>query len=227
MSRILIVDDEPQMARALNINLKARHYEVATAPDGATALQLATRNPPDAVILDLGLPDMPGIDVIHGLRVWTSLPIIVVSGRTELTAKVAALDAGADDYLTKPFLMEEFLARLRAVLRRPPALDEPGTVNIARWRVDLAAYTAVPRSGKGKPLHLTPTEWRLITPLLRNPGRLVTGRQLLRAVWGPGHEHSTNYLRVYIAALRRKFEPDPSHPRHLITEPGIGYRFEP
>jgi two-component system KDP operon response regulator KdpE len=227
MSRVLIIDDEPQMTRALNINLKARHYDVATAPDGITALQLASRTPPDAVILDLGLPDVPGIDVIHGLRVWTSLPIIVISGRTDLADKVAALDAGADDYLTKPFLMEEFLARLRAVLRRPPAIDEPGTVNIAGWRVDLTAYTAVPASGKGDPLHLTPTEWRLLAPLLRNPARLVTGRHLLQAVWGPGHEQRTNYLRVYIAGLRQKLEPDPTHPRHLITEPGIGYRFEP
>ncbi|MFE2425876.1 response regulator [Streptomyces sp. NPDC059373] len=227
MSRVLIVDDEPQMTRALLIHLKARHYDVATAPDGATALQLASRNPPDVVVLDLGLPQVSGIDVIQGLRAWTSLPIIVVSGHTDLAEKVAALDAGADDYLTKPFLMEEFFARLRAVLRRPPAIDEPGTVNIADWQVDLAAYTAVPASGEGEALHLTPTEWRLLAPLLRNPGRLVTGRQLLRAVWGPGHEQRTNYLRVYFAGLRRKFEPDPTHPRHLITEPGIGYRFEP
>jgi two-component system KDP operon response regulator KdpE len=227
MSRVLIVDDEPQMTRALQINLKARHYDVATAPDGATALQLASRNPPDVVVLDLGLPEVPGIDVIQGLRAWTSLPIIVVSGHTDLADKVEALDAGADDYLTKPFLMEEFLARLRAVLRRPPAIDEPGTVNIADWRVNLAAYTAVRASGKGEALRLTPTEWRLLAPLLRNPGRLVTGRQLLRAAWGPGHEQRTNYLRVYFSGLRRKFEPDPTHPRHLITEPGIGYRFEP
>jgi two-component system KDP operon response regulator KdpE len=225
--RVLIVDDEPQMTRALDINLKARHYDVATAPDGTTALRLAARKPPDAILLDLGLPDVPGIDVIIGLRVWTSLPIIVLSGRTDTTEKIAALDAGADDYLTKPFLMEELFARLRAVLRRPPAIDEPGTVTLADWLIDLGAYTAVPASGDGEPLHLTPTEWRLLTPLLRNPGRLVTGRRLLREVWGPEHEERTNYLRVYVACLRRKLEPDPAHPRHLITEPGLGYRFEP
>ncbi|TJZ94298.1 response regulator [Actinacidiphila oryziradicis] len=227
MRRVLIVDDEPQMVRALDINLRAREYDVATARDGSTALRLASRKPPDVIILDLGLPDLPGIDVIHGLRVWTSLPIIVVSGRTDTTEKIAALDAGADDYLTKPFLMEELLARLRAVLRRPPAIDEPGTVTIADWQLDLAAYTAAPASGNGEPLHLTPTEWRLLAPLLRNPGRLVTGRQLLQDVWGPDCEERTNYLRVYISGLRQKLEPDPAHPRHLITEPGIGYRFEP
>jgi two-component system KDP operon response regulator KdpE len=227
MRRVLIVDDEPQVLRALDINLRARHYDVATARDGSTALRLASRNPPDVIILDLGLPDLPGIDVIHGLRVWTSLPIIVLSGQTDAAEKIAALDAGADDYLTKPFMMEELLARLRAVLRRPPAIDEPGTVNIADWQLDLAAYTAAPASGNGETLHLTPTEWRLLTSLLRNPGRLVTGRQLLRDVWGPGREDRTNYLRVYISGLRQKLEPDPAHPRHLITEPGIGYRFEP
>jgi two-component system KDP operon response regulator KdpE len=227
MRRVLVVDDEPQMVRALDINLKARHYDVATARDGSTALRLAARKPPDVVILDLGLPDLPGMDVIHGLRVWTSLPIIVLSGDTEVADKIAALDAGADDYVTKPFMMEELLARLRAVLRRPSAIDEPGTVNIADWQLDLAAYTAAPVSGNGEALHLTPTEWRLLTSLLRNPGRLVTGRQLLRDVWGPDREERTNYLRVYISGLRQKLERDPAHPRHLITEPGIGYRFEP
>ena len=185
MRRVLIVDDEPQMTRALGINLTARNYGVATAPDGATALSLASRTPPDAMILDLGLPDLPGIDVIHALRGWTSLPIIVLSGRTDTTDKVAALDAGADDYLTKPFAMEELMARLRAVLRRPPVIEEPGTVDIAGYRVDLAACTAEPLSGKGLPLHFTPTEWRILRTLLRRPGRLVTGRHLLRQVWGP------------------------------------------
>jgi two-component system KDP operon response regulator KdpE len=227
MMRVLIVEDQPQMTRALDINLKARKYEVATAPDGATALKLASRNPPDAVLLDLGLPGLSGLDVIQGLRGWTSLPIIVLSGRSHPAEKVATLDAGADDYLTKPFSMEELLARLRAVLRRPPVIDEPDTVDLGPWRIDLAACTAVPRSGQGKTLHLTPTEWRLLIPLLRNPGRLVTGRQLLRDVWGPEAEKRTNYLRVYLSGLRHKLEPDPAYPRHLITEPGLGYRFEP
>ncbi|WP_329311122.1 response regulator [Streptomyces sp. NBC_01262] len=227
MTRILIVDDEPQMIRALRINLKARTYDVATAPNATTALQAASRNPPDAVLLDLGLPDLPGIDVIHGLRAWTSVPVIVISGQSDPAEKVAALDAGADDYLTKPFAMVELLARLRAVLRRPAAIDEPGIVDVGPWRVDLAACTAVSSSGQSEPLHLTPTEWRLLIPLLRNPRRLITGRQLLREVWGPGAEQKSNYLRIYFCGLRHKLEPDPAHPHHLITEPGLGYRFDP
>jgi two-component system KDP operon response regulator KdpE len=227
MRRILIVDDASRTTRGLDIALKSCGYAVATVPDATTALRLASCNPPDAVVLDLDLPDSQGLDAILGLRGWTCLPIIVLSARTDPADKIAALDAGADDYLTKPFLTEELAARLRAVLRRLPTTEEPGTVDIADWRVNLAAYTAVPASGKGEALHLTPTEWRLLTPLLRNPGRLVPGRQLLRDVWGPQREKQTNYLRVYIAGLRRKLEPDPAHPRHLITEPGIGYRFEP
>jgi len=227
MRRVLIVDDEPQMTRALGINLSARHYGVATAPDGTTALRLASRTPPDVIILDLGLPDLAGIDVIQALRGWTSLPIIVLSGRTAAADKVAALDAGADDYMTKPFSIEELLARLRAVLRRPAVIGEAGVVAVADYLVDMEAYTAVPRSGTGDPLHLTPTEWRLLMPLLRNPGRLVTGRQLLSEVWGPQFDRRTNYLRVYMAGLRQKLEPEPTRPRHLITEPGLGYRFEP
>jgi len=227
MRRVLIVEDEPRTNRALDINLTAQHYGVATAPDGATALSLASRTPPDAIILGLGLPDLTGIDIIQALRGWTSLPIIVLAGSSDPADKVAALDAGADDYVTRPFVMEELMARLRAVLRRPPVIDESGTIDIAGYRVDMAAFTAVPRSGKGRPLHFTPTEWRLLLTLLRNPSRLVTGRQLLRDVWGPASEERTNYLRVYMAGLRQKLEPDPAHPRYLITEPGMGYRFEP
>ncbi|MEU1627996.1 response regulator transcription factor [Streptomyces sp. NPDC020096] len=228
MRRVLVVDDEPQMLRALGINLKARHYAVATAQDGTTALRLASRCPPDAIVLDLGLPDLDGVEVIAGLRAWCSAPIIVLSGRTGPAVTVEALDAGADDYLTKPFSMDELLARLRAVLRRPvTAAQSRETVEVAAFTVDLDSYTAVPTSGRGEPLHFTPTEWRLLAPLLRNPGRLVTGAQLLRDVWGPGRENRTNYLRIYMSALRRKLEPDPSRPRHLITEPGLGYRFDP
>ncbi len=227
MRRVLIVDDEPRMTRALHINLRARHYDVTTAADGRSALRLAGQEPPDAVLLDLGLPDLSGIDVIHGLRAAASTPIIVLSGRTGITEKIAAFDAGADDYLTKPFVMEELLARLRAVLRRPPVIDAPGPVGIGGYRVDLAAYTVTPAAGRGEPLHLTPNEWRLLARLLRTPGRVVTSRQLLHDVWGPGFEDRSNYLRVYFANLRRKLEPDRAHPRHLITESGIGYRFEP
>lgn len=227
MRRVLIVEDEPQMVRALKINLAARHYHVTTAPDGGTALRLASRLPPDVILLDLGLPDLPGLDVIHGLRAWSALPIIVLSGRSEMTDKIAAFEAGADDYLTKPFHMEELLARLRAVLRRPPVLDDETTIAIGNHRVDLGTFTITPVEAGTEPVHLTPNEWRLLVPLLRNPGRVVTGRQLLREVWGPGYERRSNYLRVYFATLRDKLEPDRAHPRHLITESGIGYRFEP
>lgn len=228
MTRVLVVDDEPQMSRTLGINLSARHYDVLTAPDGSTALRLASCTPPDAILLDLGLPDISGMDVIRGLRVWTSQPIIVLSGRTDVADKIAALNAGADDYLTKPFLMEELLARLRAVLRRPSVVAEPGTrVDIGGFVVDFGAYTITSRSGQESTVHLTPNEWRLLVPLLRDPGRVVAGSRLLREVWGPGFENRGNYLRVYFATLRRKLEADPAHPRHLITEFGIGYRFQP
>jgi two-component system KDP operon response regulator KdpE len=186
---------------------------------------------PDAVLLDLGLPNLPGLDVIHGLRAWTSVPIIVLSGQSEPADRIAALDAGADDHVTKSFVMEELLARLRAILRRPPVIEAPGSVDVGPWRIDLAACIAVSKSSSQpepiEPLHLTPTEWRLLSPLLRNPHRLITGRQLLRDIWGPQAEDKSNYLRVYLSGLRRKLEHDPAHPRHLITEPGLGYRFEP
>jgi two-component system, OmpR family, KDP operon response regulator KdpE len=224
MTSVLIVEDEPHLLRALAINLRARRYDVHTAANGRTALTLAGRRPPDLVILDLGLPDIEGIDVIHGLRGWTQIPIVVLSARQDQADKVAALDAGADDYLTKPFGMDELLARLRAALRRATAEDHQPAVAIGAYTVDLAAKTV---TGGSEPVRLTPTEWHLLEVLVRNMGKLVGQPQLLRELWGPGYETQTNYLRVYMAQLRRKLEPDPSRPQHLLTEPGLGYRFQP
>ena len=223
--RVLVVDDEPQIRRALAVNLKARGYDVDQAASGEEALHLAAARHPDVVLLDLGLPGVDGLDVIRGLRGWTTVPIVVLSVREAEADKVAALDLGADDYLTKPFGMDELLARLRAALRRshPPADEEP-VVETPDFRVDLAARRA---SAAGEEVHLTPTEWSILDVLLRHPGRLVSQRQLLQQVWGPTYERETNYLRVYLAQLRRKLEPDPARPRYLITEPGMGYRFEP
>ncbi|RAS61917.1 two-component system KDP operon response regulator KdpE [Lentzea atacamensis] len=225
MTKVLVVDDEPQIVRALRINLTARGYEVLTAPDGATALRLAADGKPDVVVLDLGLPDMDGTDVIAGLRGWTTLPIIVLSARSGSTDKVDALDAGADDYVTKPFGMDELLARLRAAVRRSAVAgpeDEP-IVKTASFTVDLAAKRVLKDDVE---VHLTPTEWGLLEVLARNAGKLVAQKQLLRDVWGPAYEKETHYLRVYLAQLRRKLEPEPARPRHLLTEPGMGYRFE-
>jgi two-component system KDP operon response regulator KdpE len=227
MTRVLVVDDEPQIVRALVINLKARAYEVDAAPDGRTALDLAASRHPDVVVLDLGLPDMDGVEVIRGLRGWTRVPILVLSARHSSDEKVEALDAGADDYVTKPFGMDELLARLRAAVRRAepagPGEDDLTTVETEGFTVDLAAKK-VHRDGKD--VRLTPTEWHLLEVLVRNTGRLVGQKQLLQEVWGPSYGTETNYLRVYMAQLRRKLEADPSHPRHFITEPGMGYRFE-
>ncbi|MCZ0206930.1 response regulator [Streptomyces achromogenes] len=227
MTRVLVVDDEPQIVRALVINLKARAYEVDAAPDGRTALDLAASRHPDVVVLDLGLPDMDGVEVIRGLRGWTRVPILVLSARHSSDEKVEALDAGADDYVTKPFGMDELLARLRAAVRRAEPAgtgeDELTTVETEAFTVDLAAKK-VHRDGKD--VRLTPTEWHLLEVLVRNTGRLVGQKQLLQEVWGPSYGTETNYLRVYMAQLRRKLEADPSRPRHFITEPGMGYRFE-
>lgn len=224
MTRILVVDDDPALLRALAINLRARHFDVDAAADGATALRHAASAPPDLVVLDLGLPDLDGVDVVAGLRGWTSVPIVVLSARDSQWAKVDALDAGADDYVTKPFGMDELLARIRAALRRAtPSPVEP-VVTTAAFTVDLAAHRV---TRDGIPVRLTPTEWHVLEVLVRNPGKLVTQQQLLREVWGPAYDEQTNYLRVYLAQLRRKLEPTPSRPRHLVTEPGIGYRFEP
>ncbi|MGH3944345.1 MAG: response regulator [Pseudonocardiaceae bacterium] len=226
MTRVLVIDDERQIVRALQINLAARGYQVLTAANGTAALRAAADGHPDVVVLDLGLPDLDGTEVIAGLRGWTSVPIIVLSARTDSTDKVQALDAGADDYVTKPFGMDELLARLRAAVRRTSAAagaDEPVIATDA-FTIDRAAKK-VHRGGVE--VHLTPTEWGILDMLVRHSGRLVTQRQLLTEVWGPAYLKETHYLRVYLAQLRRKLEPDPSRPRYLVTEPGMGYRFEP
>jgi two-component system KDP operon response regulator KdpE len=224
MSRILVVDDDHQLLRALRINLRARGYEVVLAADGATALSAASRQPPDLVVVDLGLPDMDGVEVVEGIRGWSRAPVIVLSARHLEQSKVRALDAGADDYVTKPFGMDELLARVRAALRRAvPAQAEPVVATDA-FTIDLAARRVTRR---GADVRLTPTEWHVLEVLVRNAGRLVSQRQLLQEVWGPRYESETNYLRVYVAQLRAKLEPDPARPRYLLTEQGMGYRFLP
>jgi two-component system KDP operon response regulator KdpE len=220
----LAVDDEPAMLRALRINLRARGYEVTTAPTGGEALTEARRRPPGAVILDLGLPDIDGIEVIRGLRAWTRAPIIVLSGRTGSGDKITALDAGADDYVSKPFAMEELFARLRAALRRDEGTPAPAQITIGRCEIDLATHTAQDRT---VPVHLTRTEWRLVEILTSHPGQLVSTRILLNEIWGPGNERNSHHLRFHMAGLRRKLELNPSRPRHLLTEPGMGYRYQP
>jgi two-component system KDP operon response regulator KdpE len=212
------------MLRALRINLRVRKYDVTTAATGREALAEARRRPPDAVILDLGLPDVDGIEVIRELRGWSRAPVIVLSGRTGPGDKIAALDAGADDYVTKPFSMEELLARLRAALRRDDTGPLPVRVRVGRCEIDLAARTALDGA---RAVRLTPTQWRLLEILLRHPGQLVGTQRLLTEIWGPGYERYTHYLRFHMAGLRRKLEDDPSRPRHLLTEPGMGYRYQP
>ncbi|MGW6395326.1 response regulator [Streptomyces sp. NPDC055103] len=232
MTWVLVVEDDAQLARALVINLQARQYAVDTAPDGATALSLAAAEPPDVLIVDLGLPDMDGVDVIRALRRWSRAPVLVLSARSGSEDKIRALDAGADDYMTKPFSMDELMARLRAATRRTteaphaavsPATDD-GRVVTDEFTVDLVAKKV---RREGRDVRLTPTEWHLLEILICNPGRLISQRRLLQEVWGPTYSGKTNYLRVYMAQLRRKLEVDPSHPRYLITESGMGYRFEP
>ncbi len=253
MTRVLVVDDEPQILRALRINLRVRDYDVHVAATGAEALEVAGRYPPDLVILDLGLPDLDGVEVIQGLRGWTKAPIIVLSGRADSVDKVEALDAGADDYITKPFGVEELLARMRAAVRRTGAVEDLPRIKLGHLVVDLAAkrvtrQAAVPAGDQagaalagaaggpagadGGPaqaddIRLTPTEWHLLEVLLRNPGKLLSRNQLLTEVWGPGYADATGNLRLYMAQLRRKLEPDPARPRWLITEPGMGYRYQP
>ena len=228
MTTVLVIDDEPQILRALRINLRVREYEVHTAGSGSEALELAARHPPDLVILDLGLPDLDGVDVIHGLRGWTDAPIIVLSGRADSTDKVEALDAGADDYVTKPFGMDELLARMRAVSRRTsPDADTP-QFRLGDLVVDLAAKRVIRNGADGAAdIRLTPTEWHLLEVLLRNPGKLLSQQLLLAEVWGPGYADATGNLRLYMAQLRRKLEPDPARPHWLLTEPGMGYRYQP
>ncbi|MFE0106165.1 response regulator [Streptomyces sp. NPDC059009] len=226
MTRVLVVEDDPQLVRALVINMQARKFDVDAAPDGTTALRFAAARRPDVVVLDLGLPDIDGVDVIRVLRGWSRVPILVLSARRASDEKVAALDAGADDYITKPFSMDELLARLRAAVRRTATSVAPAPETVVKtdaFTVDLVAKKA---SRDGRDVRLTPTEWHLLEILVCNPGRLITQKHLLREVWGPSYGGKSNYLRVYMAQLRRKLEPDPAHPRYLITEPGMGYRFE-
>ncbi len=237
MTRVLVVDDEPQIIRALRINLRVRRYDVVIAATGTEALEQAARHPPDLVILDLGLPDLDGVEVIEGLRGWTDAPIIVLSGRADSTDKVEALDAGADDYVTKPFGMDELLARMRAVRRRTAGDGDEPQVQLGDLVVDLAAKRVRRQPGgpassaaplrPGSDIRLTPTEWHLLEVLLRSPGKLLSQQQLLTEVWGPGYADAAGNLRLYMAQLRRKLEPDPAHPRWLLTEPGMGYRFQP
>jgi two-component system KDP operon response regulator KdpE len=223
VTRILVVDDEPQILRALVTNLRARGYEVDAAGTGEIALQLAARHRPDLVVLDLGLPDMSGLDVIAGLRGWTDVPIVILSVRETERDKVAALDAGADDYVTKPFGMGELLARVRAALRRSTPASETPVVTTPDFTVDFATKRV---DRNGEEVKLTPTEWHMVEVLVRNEGKLVAQRQLLQEVWGPEYGTETNYLRVHMAHIRRKLEAEPSRPRYFLTEPGMGYRFE-
>ena len=241
MTRVLVVDDEPQILRALRINLRVRDYQVDVAATGTEALEMAARHPPDLVILDLGLPDLDGVEVIHGLRGWTKAPIIVLSGRADSTDKVEALDAGADDYITKPFGVEELLARMRVAVRHTGTAEDQPRIRLGDLIVDLAAKRVIRQApaaaggghggaaGAAAPddIRLTPTEWHLLEVLLRNPGKLLSRNQLLTEVWGPGYADATGNLRLYMAQLRRKLEPDPARPRWLITEPGMGYRYQP
>ena len=224
MSRVLVVDDDPQLTRALRISLRASGYDVVTAADGRAALREVAAHHPDLVVLDLGLPDLDGTEVLAGLRPGFTGPVLVLSARVDSRDKIGALDAGADDYVSKPFDMGELLARLRALQRRGTAESEASVVRSDAFTVDLTAKQVIV---DGAVVRLTPTEWGLLSELVRAPGRLVSQRQLLQAVWGPAYERETHYLRVYMGQLRRKLEPDPAQPRHLLTEPGMGYRFTP
>lgn len=227
MRTVLVVDDEPQLLRALQVNLHAEGYQVLTALDGTTALQHAESSHPDLIVLDLGLPDINGVDVITRIRRSSSTPIIVLSARHGSVDKVRALDAGADDYVTKPFGLDELLARLRVAERRLSTSDggeQVLTVDVGDFEVDLANRKVI---RDGLPVRLTPREWAILQLLVRNPGRLITQQQMLAKIWGPGYDGETHYLRVYMGQLRRKLEADPARPRHLLTEAGMGYRFEP
>jgi two-component system KDP operon response regulator KdpE len=224
MTAVLVVDDDPYLLRALRITLQAHGYAVTTAADGRSALLAAPQDPPSLVILDLGLPDMEGTSVINELRSWSQVPILVLSARHGSEDKVRALDAGADDYITKPFGLDELLARLRALLRRGVDAEPPPVITTEAFTIDLGNRRVL---RNGADIRLTPTEWKMLEVLARSPEKLVTQQQLLAEVWGPSYAKETNYLRVYMAQLRRKLEPDPANPRHLMTEAGIGYRFMP
>jgi two-component system KDP operon response regulator KdpE len=226
-NRVLVIDDDMQLLRALRIALSARGYDVAIAHSGAAGLAAAEQSPVDLVIVDLGLPDIDGVSVVEALRGWTAAPIIVLSARLTDETKIHALDAGADDYVTKPFSMGELLARIRAALRRTVPTEQTPVVTTEAFTIDLASHRATVTAGGGREARLTPTEWHLLEVLVRHPDRLVTHQQLLHEVWGPRYDNETNYLRVHIANLRRKLEPDPAQPRYLRTDPGLGYRFTP
>lgn len=226
MSRILLVDDDAQLRKALEINLTARGHDLSTAIDGQSALAVLTQGLPEVVLLDLGLPDLDGLEVLRRLRSWSAVPVVILTARTATADVVGALDAGADDFIAKPFGVEELLARVRAVLRRGASATETPMLALGRVRIDLSMRT-VTENATGEAVHLTPTEWNLLLELLASPGRLVGQRQLLQAVWGPGYETETHYLRLYVGQLRRKLEVTPARPQHLITEPGVGYRFLP
>ena len=223
-ARVLVVDDDPSLLRALTISLGARGYEVAAAQSGEEGLDRVAHWHPDAVLVDLGLPGIDGVEVIRGVRGWSDVPIIVLSARHQSMSKVEALDLGADDYVTKPFGMDELLARIRAALRRAPGADQDPHIEAEGFTVDLDVHRVV---RDGAAVHLTPKEWDLVEVLVRNPGRLMSQRQLLQEVWGPQYGTETEYLRVLMGRIRRKLEVDRSRPRHFITEPGMGYRFEP
>jgi two-component system KDP operon response regulator KdpE len=222
--RILVADDDPQILRALRITLTARGYDVVTAVDGREALDAAIAQHPDLIVLDLGMPGLTGIEVIEAVRGWSQLPILVVSGRSDSLDKVDALDAGADDYVTKPFAADELLARIRALSRRTPAATDEPVISFGDVTVDLVAHVV---SRAGTPVRLTPTEWKLLELLVRNPDRLVTRETILTEVWGPQYTTDTGYLRLYLSQLRKKLEAEPSKPRFLLTEAGMGYRFTP
>lgn len=223
--KLLIADDDPQIVRALRITLTAKGYEIVTATDGTQAIAAAVDEHPDLFLLDLGMPQLDGIDVIHAIRGWSEAPILVISGRTGAADKVDALDAGADDYVTKPFSIEELLARIRALTRRLPQHDADPVVAFGDVSVDLAAHSITrTTAGETRQVRLTPTEWQMLELLLRNPGRLVTRQTLLESIWGSAHVTDTGYLRLYMSQLRKKLERDPSDPVHLLTEPGMGYR---
>ncbi|GAA4900472.1 response regulator [Tessaracoccus lubricantis] len=225
--KILIADDDPQILRALRITLTAKGYEIFTAADGAQAITAAIDHHPDIFLIDLGMPELDGIEVIHGIRGWSQAPILVVSGRAGAADKVEALDAGADDYITKPFAVEELLARIRALTRRVPQEDATPVVHLGNVTIDLAAHSVTRETADGqKQIRLTPTEWQFIDILIRNAGKLVTRQTILTTIWGTEHAEDTGYLRLYVSQLRRKLEEDPSNPTYLLTEPGMGYRLD-
>ncbi|MCU1596367.1 MAG: two-component system, OmpR family, operon response regulator KdpE [Actinomycetota bacterium] len=226
--RILIADDDPQILRALKVTLRARGYDIITAGDGVQALEAAASHHPDLVVLDLGMPKLDGVEVIEGLRGWTQVPILVVSGRTDAADKVDALDAGADDYVTKPFAIDELLARIRALTRRVVSSDDEPVISFGAISIDFSAKQVLRRVGeRSESVRLTPTEWRILELLVHNPDKLVTRESLLSQIWGPHHTKDTGYLRLYFAQLRKKLEPIPAEPRYFVTVLGMGYRFVP